>query len=71
MTSKTNWWQPPTETIEAIASVLSSHWAAAKSLQPTTLWNKPATWLRRQANRLVDGATPIVEPEPTVTRVDP
>lgn len=54
-------WQPPTETLEAIASVLSTHWAAAKSLQPEDLWNRPANWLRRQANRLVDQTAPLVE----------
>ena len=54
-------WQPPSETIDAIAGVLRSHWAAAKSLQPEALWSGPATWLRRQANRLVDQTAPIVE----------
>ncbi len=32
MKAKNDWlWQPPGETIEAIASVLGAHWAAAKS----------------------------------------
>jgi hypothetical protein len=32
--SSNDWlWQPPGETIEAIAAVLSAHWAAAKSQQ--------------------------------------
>jgi hypothetical protein len=55
-TTTTNWrlWQPPSETIDAIASVLGSHWAAAKSLHPASLWTRPATWLRRQASGLVD-----------------
>ncbi|HEY3786463.1 MAG TPA: hypothetical protein VGL55_14400 [Steroidobacteraceae bacterium] len=75
MTTKktTPWrlWQPPGETIDAIAGVLSAHWAAAKSLQPETLWTRPANWLRRQANRLVDPTAPLVEehdsPESEVT----
>lgn len=56
-------WQPPSETIEAITSVFSSHWAAAKSLHPETLWAGSANWLRRQANRLVDHSSPLVELE--------
>jgi len=57
---KSNWrpWQPPAETIEAITTVLSSHWETAKSLQAQALFSvRPVNWLRRQANRLV-GSTP-------------
>ncbi|HVO48229.1 MAG TPA: hypothetical protein VMT29_18050 [Steroidobacteraceae bacterium] len=62
MTYKSNWrlWQPPAETIEAITTVLSSHWETAKSLQARALFSaRPVNWLRLQANRLV-GST--VEP---------
>ena len=62
MTYKSNWrlWQPPAETIEAITTVLSSHWETAKSLQAQALFSaRPVNWLRRQANRLVGSA---VEP---------
>jgi hypothetical protein len=48
-------WRPPDETIEAIAAVLSSHWAAARRSQPGGLFGAPATsWLRQQARRLAD-----------------
>lgn len=56
-------WQPPSETIEAITSVFSSHWATAKSLQPEALWTGSANWLRRQAHRLVARTVPLVEIE--------
>ena len=48
--AKNDWlWQPPGETIEAIASVLGAHWAAAK-LQQTQLFTLPSrTWLRQAA----------------------
>jgi len=47
-----NWvWQPPTETIETIASVLRAHWAAAKSQQLSVFW--PV-----QAARPVQAASP-------------
>jgi hypothetical protein len=40
-----NWvWSPPTEAIETIASVLSAHWAAAKSQQLSVFWPKSASW---------------------------
>ena len=49
MKSRNDWlWQPPNETIEAIAAVLSAHWAAAKSqqLQLFSL-GTPGNWLRQ------------------------
>lgn len=55
MTTKTHLrlWQPPGETLEAIGSVLRTHWAAAKSLQPGgQFWARPANWLCQQATRL-------------------
>jgi hypothetical protein len=51
VTSKTTFslWQPPTDTLEAIASVLSSRWLAAKGKPNTSFWPDPASWLRQQA----------------------
>ena len=47
-------WQPPDETLEAIAAVLSSRWTAARS-QPGGLFRPQTTsWLRQQAKRLAD-----------------
>ncbi len=48
-------WQPPEETIEAIAAVLSSRWSAARS-QPAGFWPGPTSWLRQQAKRLAVNA---------------
>ena len=56
MESRNDWlWQPPGETIEAIATVLSAHWAAAKSQKmqlfclPSGTWLRQAPWLRQPA----------------------
>ncbi len=49
-------WQPPGETIDAIAAVLSAHWSAARS-QPAGLFRPTTTsWLRQQARRLADNS---------------
>lgn len=45
-------WQPPTETLESIASVLMSHWHAAKAHPERLFWPGPASWLHDQALRL-------------------
>jgi hypothetical protein len=57
--SKNDWmWQPPGETIDAIASVLSAHWTAAKSQQmqlfslPTSNWLRQSSWLRQPLGKL-------------------
>lgn len=48
MKASKDWvWSPPTETIEAIASVLSAHWAAAKSQHLSAFWPKSASWRRQ------------------------
>lgn len=59
MRSKNDWlWQPPGETIEAIASVLGAHWAAAKSQQmqlfslPSSNWLRQSSWLRQPLSNL-------------------
>ena len=55
MKSRNDWlWQPPAETIEAIAAVLCAHWAAAKSqqlqlfsLETTGNWLRQLPWRNR------------------------
>jgi hypothetical protein len=45
-------WQPPNETIEAIAAVLRAHWAAAKSQQLELFFlGTTGNWLRQLAWR--------------------
>jgi hypothetical protein len=46
--STNSWvWQPPGETLEAIAAVLSAHWAAAKTQQLQWSWPRSGNWLRQ------------------------
>jgi hypothetical protein len=53
VTTHTDWhWQPSAEAVDALAAVLTSHWAAAKSQHAQLFWPKSSTWLRRQATRL-------------------
>jgi hypothetical protein len=47
-------WQPPDETIEAVADVLCSRWSAARSQPGELFWPSPTSWLRQQAKRLAD-----------------
>ncbi len=47
-------WRPPDETIEAIATVLSSRWSAARSQPGELFWPETTSWLRQQARRLAD-----------------
>ena len=48
MQSKNDWlWQPPGETLDAIATVLSAHWAAAKSQQVQLFTLSRGSWLRQ------------------------
>ena len=64
MNSSNNWlWQPPAETIEAIAAVLGAHWAAAKSQQlqlfslgTTGNWLRQLSW-RNQFTTLQEAAS--------------
>ncbi|MDB6089250.1 MAG: hypothetical protein JWN85_2034 [Gammaproteobacteria bacterium] len=43
-------WQPPAETLEAIADVLTSHWHAAKAPpQERLFWPGATNWLHQQA----------------------
>ena len=43
-------WQPPAETLEAIAGVLGEHWrAAARSRAARAFWATPVSWLAQRA----------------------
>ena len=56
MKASRNWvWQPPTETIETIASVLRAHWAAAKSQQLSVFWPKTRHSWRTSAHHRTSG----------------
>jgi hypothetical protein len=58
-------WQPPDETIEAIAAVFSSRWSAAR-LQPGGLFRTQTTsWLRQQARRLAETTSRVAPLLPT------
>ena len=48
MTTRTTWplWQPPGETVEAIAEVVAEHWNAAKaSYRERLFWPTATSWL--------------------------
>ena len=71
MKASKNWvWQPPAETIEAIASVLSAHWAAAKSQQLSDLLAvarpKAASWRTQltTAREAADSSDTLPDPHP-------
>jgi hypothetical protein len=66
-----NWvWQPPNEAIETLASVLSAHWAAAKSQQLTVFWPvqaarpKTARWRTQLTNALEAAGSSDTLPDP-------
>lgn len=48
MTSRLTWplWQPPEETIESIAAVITSHWNAAKAYRERSFWPEAQSWFR-------------------------
>jgi hypothetical protein len=48
MTTRTSWplWQPPNETLEAIAEVAASHWNSAKAYRERLFWTTAESWLR-------------------------
>ncbi len=54
-------WQPPSETIEAIATVFSSHWRATRSQPDGLFWPSTTSWLRQQARRLADNGRVLSE----------
>jgi hypothetical protein len=58
-------WQPPTETIEAIAAVFSAHWTAAKSQQLTVFWSS-RSWRSQltTAREAADSSGTLPDPHP-------
>jgi hypothetical protein len=54
-------WQPPGETIEAIAAVMSSRWSAGRSQPEGLFWPSTTSWLRQQARRLADNSRVLSE----------
>jgi hypothetical protein len=57
-------WSPPTEAIETIASVLSAHWAAAKSQQLSVFWPKSASWRTQLTNAREAAGSSDTLPDP-------
>jgi hypothetical protein len=57
MMTRTTWrlWQPPGETLEAIADVFSSHWQAATAPKERLFWPGATNWLHQQAVSLTEG----------------
>jgi len=47
MTTRMSWplWEPPNETLEAIAAVIAAHWNAAKTFREQTFWPDTESWL--------------------------
>ncbi len=59
-------WQPPTETIEAIATVLSAHWAAAKTQQWQLFWPRAGNWRSQLTTSpgVADSSGTLPDPHP-------
>src|ERR1700742_1675703 len=59
-------WQPPAETIDAIAAVLSAHWTAAKSQQLQVFWPRPGVWLSQLTTlrEAADSSGTLPDPHP-------
>ena len=67
MKATNNWvWQPPAETIEAIATVLSAHWAVAKSQQLQLFWPCAGSWLSQLTTlrEVADSSGTLPDPHP-------
>lgn len=45
-------WQPPAETLEAIAGVLGERWRAAAKQSARLLWATPISWVGVRAARV-------------------
>lgn len=48
MTTRMSWplWEPPNETLEAIAAVIAAHWNAAKAFREQSFWPDTGSWLK-------------------------
>ena len=57
MTTRATWrlWQPPGETLETVAEVMTSHWHAAKAAPDPLFWPSATNWLHQQAANLTGG----------------
>lgn len=52
-------WQPPADTLEAIAAVLGEHWRAAASHPEQLFWASPVSWVRVRAVRIHARRAPV------------
>jgi hypothetical protein len=43
--NNSGWWQPPRETLDAIAAVLMAHWRTASTYPQSLFWPHPTEWL--------------------------
>lgn len=51
-------WPPASATLEAIAAVMCSHWAAARRARAGQFWTNDARWLDVHAVRAQPGPAP-------------
>ena len=61
-------WQPPSDALDALATVLSQHWTAARS-QQMPFWPKPLNWLEQvrqltTAPEAADSSGTLPDPHP-------
>ncbi|HEX4649618.1 MAG TPA: hypothetical protein VH111_12375 [Steroidobacteraceae bacterium] len=52
-------WQPPAETLEAIAGVLGERWRAAATQSARLLWSTPISWVAVRAARANARRAPV------------
>ncbi len=52
-------WQPPAETLEAIAAALTEHWRAAASRPEQLFWGTPVSWVTLRAARIQARRAPV------------
>jgi hypothetical protein len=52
-------WEPPTETLEAIAGVLGERWRAAASQSARLFWATPVSWVAVRAVRVNARHAPV------------
>jgi len=52
-------WQPPADTLEAIAAVLGEHWRAAAAHPEQLFWATPVSWVTVRAVRVHARHAPV------------
>jgi hypothetical protein len=52
-------WQPPAETLEAIAGVLGERWRTAASQSARLFWTTPVSWVAVRAVRFHARRAPV------------